>query len=49
METKKKLYSIQFLHQITTSDYEISDALRLYSIQFLHQITTGAQASANNT
>ena len=34
------LYSIQFLHQITTSSPYNSSAAELYSIQFLHQITT---------
>ena len=37
---KLKLYSIQFLHQITTNKFSIFEAVRLYSIQFLHQITT---------
>ena len=35
-----KLYSIQFLHQITTCRAEHREAWLLYSIQFLHQITT---------
>ncbi len=34
------LYSIQFLHQITTCRQEHTEAWLLYSIQFLHQITT---------
>ena len=34
------LYSIQFLHQITTNAYSRIDKFELYSIQFLHQITT---------
>ena len=35
-----KLYSIQFLHQITTIPVLRVRKLELYSIQFLHQITT---------
>ena len=34
------LYSIQFLHQITTPNLAMKIARELYSIQFLHQITT---------
>ena len=34
------LYSIQFLHQITTEWRDTSASEVLYSIQFLHQITT---------
>ena len=34
------LYSIQFLHQITTMYNDIGYQDVLYSIQFLHQITT---------
>ena len=34
------LYSIQFLHQITTYVRFIRWKQELYSIQFLHQITT---------
>ena len=37
---KLPLYSIQFLHQITTSCLCGWNANMLYSIQFLHQITT---------
>ena len=35
-----KLYSIQFLHQITTKMFVSKSFGALYSIQFLHQITT---------
>ena len=35
-----RLYSIQFLHQITTPKLLFSASQTLYSIQFLHQITT---------
>ena len=35
-----KLYSIQFLHQITTASESGRQGGQLYSIQFLHQITT---------
>ena len=38
-----KLYSIQFLHQITTWDRATSARRPLYSIQFLHQITTNVE------
>ena len=34
------LYSIQFLHQITTATVRVRIEVELYSIQFLHQITT---------
>ena len=34
------LYSIQFLHQITTENAYNDPSKVLYSIQFLHQITT---------
>ena len=34
------LYSIQFLHQITTGQSNYRTFFKLYSIQFLHQITT---------
>ena len=34
------LYSIQFLHQITTALRRLPVGRLLYSIQFLHQITT---------
>ena len=34
------LYSIQFLHQITTPQEQRFRIAKLYSIQFLHQITT---------
>ena len=34
------LYSIQFLHQITTVRIIMDVTYKLYSIQFLHQITT---------
>ena len=37
------LYSIQFLHQITTTNTWSFDANALYSIQFLHQITTSVE------
>ena len=37
-----ELYSIQFLHQITTSWPDPPRTRMLYSIQFLHQITTVA-------
>ena len=37
---KPLLYSIQFLHQITTSMPSMYQRLPFYSIQFLHQITT---------
>ena len=43
------LYSIQFLHQITTAELRTNSNTSLYSIQFLHQITTGAQQSNNGT
>ena len=36
----KQLYSIQFLHQITTCRNFWRRGEQLYSIQFLHQITT---------
>ena len=36
----KQLYSIQFLHQITTDRARADFLGQLYSIQFLHQITT---------
>ena len=36
-----QLYSIQFLHQITTVANVLASQCKLYSIQFLHQITTG--------
>ena len=39
---KLPLYSIQFLHQITTLYNDIGYQDVLYSIQFLHQITTGS-------
>ena len=35
-----ELYSIQFLHQITTFGNPANSRNGLYSIQFLHQITT---------
>ena len=35
-----QLYSIQFLHQITTEQTTSHSNRQLYSIQFLHQITT---------
>ncbi len=38
---KLPLYSIQFLHQITTPIRRRESRAALYSIQFLHQITTG--------
>ena len=37
---KLPLYSIQFLHQITTAPLDDTHKIWLYSIQFLHQITT---------
>lgn len=37
---KLPLYSIQFLHQITTPIRRRESRAALYSIQFLHQITT---------
>ena len=37
---QKLLYSIQFLHQITTGSGGSANGTQLYSIQFLHQITT---------
>ena len=37
---KLPLYSIQFLHQITTGFLVFTTKDLLYSIQFLHQITT---------
>ena len=37
---KLPLYSIQFLHQITTPEMRTNSSELLYSIQFLHQITT---------
>ena len=40
---KLPLYSIQFLHQITTTSKTTSSSISLYSIQFLHQITTEHQ------
>ena len=39
---KLPLYSIQFLHQITTPEMRTNSSELLYSIQFLHQITTSA-------
>ena len=40
MRVTDMLYSIQFLHQITTGLVAQRMELMLYSIQFLHQITT---------
>ena len=45
----RRLYSIQFLHQITTREPGYMIDMLLYSIQFLHQITTGAQLSSNGS
>ena len=40
-----RLYSIQFLHQITTRNVKPDYLTQLYSIQFLHQITTSRTCS----
>ena len=45
---KLPLYSIQFLHQITTVVCEAMKRGALYSIQFLHQITTEIDFDPNS-
>ena len=44
---KLPLYSIQFLHQITTAPLDDTHKIWLYSIQFLHQITTEMRTNSS--
>ena len=44
---RRVLYSIQFLHQITTFSVITNLIGKLYSIQFLHQITTSRVSTSS--